>query len=338
MRRTVFCAVALILAVAAIVRFGVTTSQDDLAVAQETSAAGAGTTSAESTAAEPYPVLNVSEVIQRLTSEGSKLHQAGRTRTDQELRKHLSRRAATVALPKPSTEEVTDRELYRRACESLFIVCSLYQSKDSEEWETSLATAFVVAPDGVLTTSCHVFENEDQADAVVVMDIHERVYPVRELLAVNREADTCLFRIEASNLRPLPLAADAPPGTRIRVLGHPGDSFYFLSEGLISNYEKDHDRIVWMNVTADFGQGSSGGPVLDECGNVVGQVSRTFTLYAGGSESRGPRRKTAGVVPDDKKKVEAEKNPDAEIDVPDPQMVFKSCVPVKTLRALVRQP
>ncbi|MEI8382886.1 MAG: redoxin domain-containing protein [Planctomycetota bacterium] len=282
----------------------------------------------------PYPIFNINEVIDTITTEGARLHKQGKTRNDAQLRKQLNRKFVELELPEPSDEPIPDRELYRRASESVFVVCSMYKIEDTDEWQTSLATAFAVTADGVLTTSCHVFDNEDEADVVVVMDKNRKVYPVKELLAVNKKADTCLFRIDARDLKPLPLAEDGIPGTHVRVLGHPGDSFYFMSNGLLANYERDHDGTVWMNTTADFGQGSSGGPVMDEFGNVVGQVSRTFTLYAGG-ESRGRPRRVANDTAD---KSDPEKEPAGSngSDLADPQMVFKSCVPVKTLRALVR--
>jgi thiol-disulfide isomerase/thioredoxin len=284
-----------------------------------------------------YPALNISDVVDRLITEGSRLYRAKKTRTDAELRKNLNRQTTKLDLPEPEEDEIPDRELYRRACESVFIVCSLYKVNGTNDWQTSLATAFAVTSDGVLTSSAHVFDNEDKADAVIVMDIHGKVYPVLELLATNQKADTCLFRVDANDLKPLPFADRALPGTRVRVLGHPGDSFYFLSTGIVANYEKDNDGVLWMNTTADFGQGSSGGPVLDEFGNVVGQVSRTYTLYAGGPETRGRPRRVAGAANAAEKR---DRDPSEKLepatDIADPQMVFKSCVPVATMRSLIK--
>ncbi|MDB5342295.1 MAG: Redoxin domain protein [Schlesneria sp.] len=284
----------------------------------------------------PFPIFSVGEVIDKMTVAGSRLYKSGKAKGDVALRKNLDRQTAELHLPEPREEVLSDRELYRRVSQSVFIVCSLYKLDSNAEWQTSLATAFAVTSDGVLTSSGHVFDNEDEADAIVVMDVNGKVYPVRELLAINKQADTCLFRIDASNLEPLPYADDAPPGTRVWVMGHPGDSFYFFSHGLISNYDKDPDGIIWMNTTADFGQGSSGGPVVDERGNVVGQVSRTFTLYAGGPATRGRPRRVAGERVAEKREKDPNEKPDVDEDVPDPQMVFKSCVPVKTLRSLVK--
>jgi len=36
-----------------------------------------------------------------------------------------------------------------------------------------------------------------------------------------------------------------------------------------------------MAVTADFAKGSSGGPLLDACGNVAGMVASTTSIYYG---------------------------------------------------------
>ena len=282
----------------------------------------------------PYPVFGIDEVLDHLTKAGARLHKAGKTKGDAELRKQLDRKTCELTLPAATDEPVADCDLYLRACESVFVVCSLYKSESRDDWQTSLATAFAVTEDGVLSTSCHVFDNEDTADAIVVMDVKKNVYPVTELLAANKLTDTCLFRIDAKNLKPLPLADDALPGAHVRVVAHPGDSFYFFSGGHVANYERDSDGILWMNVTADFGQGSSGGPVFNEHGHVIGQVSRTFTLYAAGSETRGrPRRVAGDTKPTDKKLTE--KKAAAE-EFLDPQMVFKSCVPVQSIRALVK--
>lgn len=300
----------------------------------------------------PYPVFGIDEVLDHLATTGAKLHKSGKAKGDVELRKNLDRKTCSLTLAAASEEAISDRDLYKRACESVFIVCSLYKGGDNENWQTSLATAFVVAEDGVLSSSCHVFDNEDTADAVIVMDVKKNVYPVTELLASNKLADTCLFRIDAKNLKPLPLAEEALPGTAARIVAHPGDSFFYFSSGHVSNYERDQDAVLWMNVTADFGQGSSGGPVFNEQGHVIGQVSRTFTLYSGGSDTRSRPRRIAGVAQPPQRSVLTQldvlpskvvpKKPviageaAAEADeIMDPQMVFKSCVPVQSLRGLI---
>ncbi len=41
-----------------------------------------------------------------------------------------------------------------------------------------------------------------------------------------------------------------------------------------------------LEITADYGVGSSGGPVLDLSGNVVGMVSNTLAVYADSKDKR----------------------------------------------------
>jgi hypothetical protein len=92
-----------------------------------------------------------------------------------------------------------------------------------------------------------------------------------------------------------------------------------------------------MNVTADFGQGASGAPVLDAYGNVIGQVSRTSTLFASGDEAIGRRRRTSSVPFAERKATTTESAGHEAGKVSEPQMVFKSCTPVTCIRKLVEK-
>ena len=55
--------------------------------------------------------------------------------------------------------------------------------------------------------------------------------------------------------------------------------FYYLSEGVISGYYSEQRKInqetKHMTITAQFGLGSSGAPIIDDNGNVIGMVSST---------------------------------------------------------------
>src|SRR5204863_9077851 len=66
------------------------------------------------------------------------------------------------------------------------------------------------------------------------------------------------------------------------VMSHPDDRFYLLSTGYVARHT------VWrtaggdeafMTITADFAKGSSGCPVLDERGTVIGIVNNTESIY-----------------------------------------------------------
>ena len=320
-------------------------AQDSSTIAKGKPKATAPIRASSQTNPEPaFPTFYVDDVIEKLSVAVQELVDQKQVKTSEDLRKHLDRTNFPIKFSSPNNQEVSSADLYRRTTESIFLVAGMTKPSEGEKaWKTAFSTAFAIHEDGILSTSAHVFDHDDIDDGVVVMDSKGRVFPVLEVLAIDRKADTSFFRIGTKGLKPLPLGKEAPPGTPVRVIGHPGDSFYFFSAGHIANYERDDDGAYWLNVTADFGQGSSGGPVMDESGNVVGQVSRTYTLYAGGDSSNRSRHRRSIKVATDVAAKDAEMKKDEPADEEstekkkaDPQMVFKACTPVSAIRALAK--
>jgi S1-C subfamily serine protease len=148
------------------------------------------------------------------------------------------------------------------------------------------------------------------------------------VLAADAGGDAAVVRIDNRGRKmPFLLLGKSPDcGTPVTVISHPKGRFYSLTTGVVSRYHRtryhDHpdqgrfkvgDRpATWMSITADFAIGSSGGPVFNAAGEVVGMVSRT-----------SPGR----TAPDAKGKA-AVPATGAE------QMIFKECVAADTLRAL----
>jgi S1-C subfamily serine protease len=99
---------------------------------------------------------------------------------------------------------------------------------------------------------------------------------------------------------------DPPVGAPIYVLSHPAGRLFTFTSGIVSRYSahsraqgKDEhtdgatlpgeSRSRLMTVTADFGRGSSGAPVLDARGAVVGVARQTKSVYYH-AENDTPRR------------------------------------------------
>ena len=95
--------------------------------------------------------------------------------------------------------------------------------------------------------------------------------------------DVALLRVDAEDLAFLPLRDDAPAGSPVRCYSHPANSFGFISEGIIARYfrmnEPERNGSVFMQITADWARGSSGGPVMDAFGNAVGMVASTSPVF-----------------------------------------------------------
>ncbi|MCE9553735.1 MAG: trypsin-like peptidase domain-containing protein [Planctomycetes bacterium] len=217
----------------------------------------------------------------------------------------------------PQRQPLDDEELFKRALKSVFVVGTFYRTPEHPEWQASSATAFAVAADGVVCTSAHVVDFSGQeVGAMMAINSAGEVFPVERVLAVDVAGDTCLLQIRAKNLVALPLADRVPVGARVRIVGHPGFSAYYLSVGHVAGHEAGERGLVSTLISAEFGEGASGAPVFDQFGNVAAQVSSTRTIFA---------------VPQG----EADKQPGSSAN--QPQMVFRYCTPMSRLRELFIQ-
>jgi S1-C subfamily serine protease len=172
---------------------------------------------------------------------------------------------------------------------STVAVASFFHCEKCKDWHFDTASGFVAAED-VVSTCEHVvnFEEEDMKEGfLVVADSGGRVLAVTEVLAANANADTCLLRVPGLGLKPLALNPDAEVGDRVFCLSHPDGNHWMFTAGILSrlflNREPASDEgkppkpvktppPLYINITAEYSPGSSGAPVVDESGNVVGQV------------------------------------------------------------------
>src|SRR5690606_40855503 len=154
--------------------------------------------------------------------------------------------------------------------------------------------------------------------AIIAMTADGRVFPVKETLAGDKRADVAILRVDSVDQRgeratfePLELADGSRVGQAVRVISHPDGRHYTLTEGIVSRRYRDtrHGGTRWMTITADYARGSSGGPLFDEAGRVVGMVASTSSVYYDHDDDGDPRNL---------------------------QMVWKQCVPVENIRALLR--
>jgi hypothetical protein len=133
----------------------------------------------------------------------------------------------------------------------------------------SLGTGFVVRADGWVATNFHVVRG---ATEISVVFSDHRELPVVEIMNANRLHDLVILRVEAHGLPVLAVGdSDAVrPGDSVLAIGHPLGLEDTVSNGLISAVRHVHAGLDVLQVSAPIAPGSSGGPLFNDHGEVIG--------------------------------------------------------------------
>jgi serine protease Do len=142
--------------------------------------------------------------------------------------------------------------------------------------EQSLGTGFVVRPDGWIATNLHVVVGGPRVK-VTLRD--GRDLDVVEVLNASTNYDLALVRVEAKGLPTLKLGdSDAMrPGDSVVAIGNPMGLEDTVSNGLVSGRRKVDSGFEVLQVSAPISPGSSGGPLINDRGEVIGIATRVLT-------------------------------------------------------------
>ena len=167
-------------------------------------------------------------------------------------------------------------ELVRRIKPSAVAI----ETFDARGEKLSRGSGFFVEADRIVTNR-HVLEGAYRAE---VHSSTGAVFPVKGVLAVDAEGDLALLKIDAPTpqIKPLPLDKTSPQeGESVVVIGNPLGLEGSVTNGIVSAVRDipTFGRII--QITAPISSGSSGSPVV----NMQGQVIGIATLQITGGQS-----------------------------------------------------
>ena len=160
------------------------------------------------------------------------------------------------------------REIADRTLPSVGLV-TIY---DSNGTPLSLGSCFVVG-EGIVATNLHVIKGG--TTATVIFGSQSSENKVESVLAVDEERDLALLKVSTSELRPLTVADSSNVGTgdRIYAAGNPRGLTGTFTDGLVSAVRTIREGLRIFQVSAPISPGSSGGPILNSFGGVIGVAS-----------------------------------------------------------------
>jgi S1-C subfamily serine protease len=140
----------------------------------------------------------------------------------------------------------------------------------------AVGSGFFVRED-VVATNAHVVKGAVGGHARRVVG-DRTPYDVAGILAIDEEHDLALVRVSGLRAQPLALAepTQAAVGDEVFAVGSPGGLEGTFSPGIVSGLRAWKSRTL-LQITAPISPGSSGGPVLNRRGEVVGVAVGTLS-------------------------------------------------------------
>jgi len=137
-------------------------------------------------------------------------------------------------------------------------------------------TGFLVSTEGVVVTNYHVIENGNIA---IVKFSDGTTLPVDGVLAADKVRDLAIIKIHGKIFRALTLGNSdrVQPGEEVVAIGNPLGLELTVSNGIVSGVRTDKETGgKFLQVTVPFTHGSSGGPLFNMMGEVIGITTLVY--------------------------------------------------------------
>ncbi len=180
--------------------------------------------------------------------------------------------AACLVLPGvPSAAYAMDvQALFQRSGGSVVKITS----KDAFGKPFSRGSGFYIREDLVVTNN-HVV---DKASKIEVSQGDEKPVLVKRIKARDVKNDLAILLVDRPGV-PLPLKTTDPTvGEDVIAIGNPRGLERTVSPGIVSGLRRFEDQGLRYQITAPISPGSSGGPILDANGDVIG-LATFYVLF-----------------------------------------------------------
>ena len=189
-------------------------------------------------------------------------------------------------------------ELYEHMVKSTLFVGELYDCGRCDRTHAAYSSGVAISEDGLALTNYHVIQGSSHllTEGFIAMTYDGRCFEIEEILAASKSADIALIRLKANGYKfyAAPIADRRPkPIEPIRIVSHPSGEFFVMTKGEVSRYSQTGNQ-VFLEVTADFGGGSSGSAAFNDKGEIVGLVSRIHPLIKNKKTVLGGKANASG--------------------------------------------
>jgi len=151
---------------------------------------------------------------------------------------------------------------------------------DKDGKQISTGSGFTIDSSGVIATNYHLISKwlEIKGSTILVKITNGAYFPIEDFISFDINNDIALLKVEGKELQTVKIAKDYKPkqGEGIVVIGSPFGLETTVSDGIISSIRGKNELI---QITAPISPGSSGSPVFNLKGEVIGIA--TFLIQGG---------------------------------------------------------
>jgi len=171
-----------------------------------------------------------------------------------------------------SSGNISGKELYSYTSQKNSIKKSL-EATFSIKGDQNLGTAFFISSNGYAITCKHVLENDQ--NHIAILNDGSR-YPIG-IISINEKYDLALIMVIAYKKTPYLYIRDpftVTPGERVFAIGSSLELKTNITEGVFTGLRENistKDNVIQFSCPTN--PGNSGGPLVDEQGNLIGVVS-----------------------------------------------------------------
>jgi serine protease Do len=171
-----------------------------------------------------------------------------------------------------SSGNISGKELYNYTSQKNSIKKSL-EATFSIKGDQNLGTAFFISSNGYAITCKHVLENDQ--NHIAILNDGSR-YPIG-IISINEKYDLALIMVIAYKKTPYLSIRDpftVTPGERVFAIGSSLELKTNITEGVFTGLRENistKDNVIQFSCPTN--PGNSGGPLVDEQGNLIGVVS-----------------------------------------------------------------
>ncbi len=141
-------------------------------------------------------------------------------------------------------------------------------------------SGFFISRDGWAITNYHVAAN---SSFLVVKTTDNKIYDKVQIVDYDKTNDLALIKVDGNNFNFLEIdsTSNIVQGQTVYAIGSPLGLENTMSQGIISNVNRQLDNTTYIQISVPIAPGSSGGALINEYGKVIGVTSAGFVNSTG---------------------------------------------------------